>query len=210
MTIPTDHVDEEQLVRPSHWDIGYIRRFMMFFGPISSLFDFLTFTLMLRVLHASPMTFRSGWFVESLATQTLVIFVIRTRRIPFYRSHPSRPLLIAVFAVVAIGAILPLSPLASDLGFARPPLGFYAALLAMVLAYLAIVEVAKGVFQRREHRRPSPQPASAEHRMERIASKWSHSGDVRRREERVTDPTPPTLLWHAVRRPSGTSLLGPP
>ena len=79
LTIPTDRVDPEQLHAPSHWDIGMIRRFMLFFGPISSLFDFLTFALMLGVFHAGPELFRGGWFAESLATQTLVILAIRTR-----------------------------------------------------------------------------------------------------------------------------------
>ncbi|MGZ4784591.1 MAG: magnesium-translocating P-type ATPase, partial [Acidimicrobiales bacterium] len=90
MTIPTDHVDEEQLARPSHWDISFIRRFMVRFGPISSLFDFSTFAVMLWGFHAAAPLFRSGWFVESLATQTLIVFVIRTRRVPFFHSRPSR------------------------------------------------------------------------------------------------------------------------
>ena len=95
MTIPTDHVDEEMLARPSAWDLGFIRSFMMFFGPLSSIFDFVTFAVMLGVLHAHAPEFRTGWFVESLATQTLVIFVIRTRRRPFWRSRPSPSLLVA-------------------------------------------------------------------------------------------------------------------
>ena len=92
MAIPTDHVDEEAVRRPSHWDIHFIRQFMMVFGPISSLFDFATFAIMLWGFHAGADVFRSGWFVESLSTQTLVIFVIRTRRIPFLRSRPSAPI----------------------------------------------------------------------------------------------------------------------
>ena len=88
LAIPTDRVDPEQLHAPSHWNIAFIRRFMLTFGPISSLFDFLTFGLMLGVLHAGAPEFRTGWFVESLATQTLIIFAIRTRRIPFFRSRP--------------------------------------------------------------------------------------------------------------------------
>ena len=88
LAIPTDRVDDEQLHAPSHWNIAFIRRFMLTFGPISSLFDFLTFGLMLGVLHAGPVEFRTGWFVESLATQTLIIFAIRTRRMPFFRSRP--------------------------------------------------------------------------------------------------------------------------
>ena len=87
---PTDEVDPEQLTRPAHWDVGFVRRFMLVFGPISSLFDVLTFVVMLRVFSAGPALFRSGWFVESLATQTLVIFAVRTRRVPFWRSRPSR------------------------------------------------------------------------------------------------------------------------
>jgi Mg2+-importing ATPase len=146
LTIPTDHVDLEQLRAPSHWDIAFIRRFMLFFGPLSSLFDFLTFGIMLGPLHAGPALFRSGWFVESLATQALVIFAIRTRRIPFLRSRPSAPLVIATATVVVIGALLPLSPLAHVLGFVAPPPVFYAALVVMVAAYLVLVEMGKRLF----------------------------------------------------------------
>ncbi len=113
LAIPTDTVDDEQLRRPSHWDIAFIRRFMIFFGPLSSVFDFVTFAVMLWVFHSGPAQFRSGWFVESLATQTLVIFAIRTRRVPFFRSHPSLPLTLAALGVVTVGAILPATPSAS-------------------------------------------------------------------------------------------------
>src|SRR5207245_2999279 len=89
VAIPSDRVDAEQLARPVHWDLRAIRRFMFTFGPVSSLFDFLTFAVLLAVLHAGPAEFRSGWFVESLATQTLVVFVIRTHRSPPWRSPPS-------------------------------------------------------------------------------------------------------------------------
>ena len=112
LAIPTDRVDKEQLLAPSHWNIAFIRRFMLTFGPISSLFDFLTFGLMLGVLHAGPVEFRTGWFVESLATQTLIIFAIRTRRVPFFRSRPGLVLTLAAFAVVVIGVALTVSPLA--------------------------------------------------------------------------------------------------
>ncbi|MET1153776.1 magnesium-translocating P-type ATPase, partial [Arthrobacter sp.] len=105
LAIPTDRVDEEQLQAPAHWNIAFIRRFMLTFGPISSLFDFLTFGLMLGVLHAGPVEFRTGWFVESLATQTLIIFAIRTRRIPFYRSRPGIVLTAATFTVIGIGVV---------------------------------------------------------------------------------------------------------
>ena len=107
LAIPTDNVDPELVAQPTRWDLGFIRKFMLFFGPISSLFDFATFGIMLWVFHAGPALFQTGWFVESLATQTLVIFVIRTRRVPFFRSRPSVPLALAAVGIVAIGAVLP-------------------------------------------------------------------------------------------------------
>jgi P-type Mg2+ transporter len=175
MTIPTDRVDAEQLARPSHWDIGFIRRFMIRFGPISSLFDFATFAVMLWVFDAAAPLFRSGWFVESLATQTLIVFVIRTRRVPFLRSRPSRPLLVSVGAVVTIGALIPQSPINDTLGFAPLPAAFFGVLVAFVVAYLASVEVAKYFFYKTAiptaaaplHRGPT-------HRIHRLASRWSH------------------------------------
>jgi P-type Mg2+ transporter len=148
LAIPTDNVDEEQLRKPSHWDIAFIRRFMLCFGPLSSVFDFITFGVMLWALHAGPDLFHSGWFVESLATQTLVIFAIRTRRVPFFRSHPSLPLILAALGVVSIGALLPATPLARTLGFQPLPGGFYLALALMVLGYLALIEVGKRIFYR--------------------------------------------------------------
>ena len=107
LAIPTNEVDPEQVAQPTCWDVGFIRRFMLFVGPVSSIFDFITFGVMLWVFHAGPALFRSEWFVESLATQTLVIFAIRTRRIPFFRSRPSLPLALAALTVVTIGAVLP-------------------------------------------------------------------------------------------------------
>jgi hypothetical protein len=121
LAIPTDNVDSEQLRKPSHWDIGFIRRFMVCFGPLSSAFDFVTFGVMVWVFHSGAAQFRSGWFVESLATQTLVIFAIRTRRVPFFRSHPSVPLALAVVGVALVGALLPATPLAHSLGFQPLP-----------------------------------------------------------------------------------------
>jgi Mg2+-importing ATPase len=149
MTIPTDNVDEELMRRPAHWDIGFIRRFMLFFGPISSLYDFMTFGVMLWVFDAGPELFRTGWFVESLCTQALVIFVIRTRRIPFFHSRPSRPLLLATLAVAAVAVAIPYSPLAAPLGFVAPPAPFLGILAVMVVTYLGLVETGKWVFYRR-------------------------------------------------------------
>jgi Mg2+-importing ATPase len=116
LAIPTDNVDPETVARPAAWDIGFVRRFMAVFGPVSSIFDFLTFFVMLTVLNASHAEFRSGWFIESLATQTLVVFLIRTRRVPFYRSTPSLAMMITPTAMALVGAILPFSPPSSSSG----------------------------------------------------------------------------------------------
>jgi len=146
LAIPSDGVDAEQLRRPSHWDIAFIRRFMLTFGPLSSVFDGVTFAVMLWVFHSGPAQFRSGWFVESLATQTLIIFAIRTRRVPFFRSRPSLPLTLAALAAVTVGAILPATPVAHALGFQPLPPAFFAALAGMVVGYLALIEVGKRLF----------------------------------------------------------------
>lgn len=175
LAIPTDRVDPEQLRAPSHWDIGLIRRFMLFFGPISSLFDFLTFAIMLGPFHAGPSLFRAGWFVESLATQTLIIFAIRTRR-PMLRSRPSTTLVVAALTTVLVGAWIPLSPLADLLGFASPPATFYAMLAGLVLAYLALVELAKRLFYA-ELDSTRPRPTVRPHRrLQRRASRFSVGG----------------------------------
>jgi Mg2+-importing ATPase len=156
LAIPGDRVDKEQLLAPSHWDIGFIRRFMFLFGPISSLFDFATFALMLFVFDAVPGEFRAGWFIESIVTQTLIIFVIRTRRVPFFRSRPSLGLVGASLGVVAVGVYLPLSPLAGVLGFDPLPVPFFLALLGMAAVYLVLVELAKLWFYARAAQQPVP------------------------------------------------------
>ena len=117
LVIPTDRVDPEALARPAAWDMKFIRRFMSVFGPVSSIFDFLTFWVMLAVLHAGHVEFRTGWFVESIATQTLVIYVIRTRRVPFFKSRPSWPMLVVPTGAALVGAVLPYTGLAHLLGF---------------------------------------------------------------------------------------------
>jgi Mg2+-importing ATPase len=175
LTIPTDHVDEEQLHRPSHWNIGFIRRFMLFFGPISSLFDFMTFGVMIGLFHAGPDLFRTGWFLESLATQTLVIFAVRTRRVPFLRSRPSWQLVAAVFGVIAAGAALPWTPVGGPLGFTRLPLGFFLVLLSMIAAYLVLIEAGKRLFYAdSDPDRPQPRRRGRAHRIQRRASRFSH------------------------------------
>ena len=173
LAIPTDNVDEEQLRRPSHWDIGFIRRFMIFFGPLSSVFDFATFGIMLWIFHSGPAQFRSGWFVESLATQTLIIFAIRTRRVPFFRSHPSLPLTLAALGVVTIGTLLPATPLAHTLGFQPLPGAFFAALVGLVAAYLALVEIGKRIFYSAAASTAAEPPRYAHRHFRRRAARFS-------------------------------------
>jgi Mg2+-importing ATPase len=148
VAIPSDRVDRSYLVKPRHWNIAFIRRYMLVLGPISSAYDFLTFAVMLGVFHAGAPLFRTGWFVESLATQTLVIFVIRTAGRP-WANLPSRALAWGVGTSVVVGIALPFTPLADWLGFTPLPPLFFGALLAMVVAYLALVEVVKRWFYRR-------------------------------------------------------------
>ncbi len=142
VTIPTDNVDAAYVRKPQHWDIKLIRNFMIFIGPISSVYDFLTFYVLLHFLRAGEAEFHTGWFVESLATQTLVLFIIRTNRNPL-RSRPSGPLAVTTLLMVALGTALPYTPFARPLGFTPlPPLYFVFLALATV-TYLALVEIAK-------------------------------------------------------------------
>ncbi|GAA2332207.1 magnesium-translocating P-type ATPase [Streptomyces cuspidosporus] len=173
LAIPTDEADEEQVRRPAHWDIAFIRRFMVCFGPISSLFDFLTFAVMLGVFHADAAQFHTGWFVESLATQTLVIFAIRTRRIPFWRSRPSLPLTLTALGVVAFGAALPVTPLAHVLGFQLLPTVFFATVAGMVVVYLVLVEIGKRIFYRAAPPSIPPRPALGHRHLRRRAARFS-------------------------------------
>jgi Mg2+-importing ATPase len=148
LAIPTDRVDAEQLSAPSHWDLGLIRRFMLFFGPISSLFDFLAFAVLLGVFHAGAQLFQTGWFVESLATQSLIIFAIRTRRTPLWRSRPGGLLALAAVATVAVGVLLPWTPLGPLMGFQPLPPALLGAMGLLVVGYLIVVEAGKRWFFR--------------------------------------------------------------
>jgi len=178
MAIPTDRVDPEALARPAAWDMKFIRRFMSVFGPVSSIFDFLTFWVMLSVLHAGHVEFRTGWFIESIATQTLVIYVIRTRRVPFFKSRPSVPMLLVPTGAALVGAVLPYTGLAGLLGFTPLPTTFFLLLFAMVVVYLLLVELAKSRFYRAPHAR-TPRPSTThterlERRIRRRASRFTH------------------------------------
>src|SRR5262249_14891530 len=148
VAIPSDRVDRTYMLKPKRWNVAFIRRYMLFIGPLSSLFDFATFAVMLLVFRASEPLFRSGWFVESLATQTLVIFVIRTADRP-WSSRPSRGLAWGVSLCAAVGALLPFSPAAPYLGFAPLPPVFFGFLVLMIAIYLGLVEIAKRWFYRR-------------------------------------------------------------
>ncbi len=176
LVIPTDRVDPEALARPAAWDMKFIRRFMSVFGPVSSIFDFLTFWVMLSLLHAGHVEFRTGWFVESIATQTLVIYVIRTRRVPFFKSRPSMAMLFVPTGAALVGAVLPYTGLATLLGFTPLPTTFFLLLFGMVVVYLGLVELAKTRFYRAPHAR-TPRIASThserlERRIRRRASRF--------------------------------------
>lgn len=145
-SIPTDEVDEEYLEKPRKWNIKSIRRFMIFIGPVSSIFDFATFGVLLFVFHAPETAFHTGWFLESLCTQTLVIHVIRTGKIPFIESRPSKFLIFTSILIVAVGLILPFSPLAEPFGFTPPPALFFVALIIIVALYLLMVHFVKQLF----------------------------------------------------------------
>ncbi|HEU6453086.1 MAG TPA: magnesium-translocating P-type ATPase [Gemmatimonadaceae bacterium] len=142
LTIPTDRVDESWIRSPRKWDVRFVRNFMFSVGPVSSIFDVLTFYALLRLFHASEPLFHTGWFVESLVTQVLVLLVIRTMRSPL-RDPPSRALAVSITLVVAFGMLLPYLPLAGLLGFTPLPASFFALLIALTLTYLLIVERVK-------------------------------------------------------------------
>ena len=146
--IPTDEVDAEWLVKPRKWEIGNLRRFILFIGPISSIFDYATFFIMLYVFNCwnNPDLFHTGWFVESLFTQTLIIHIIRTNKIPFLQSWASRPLLLGSLVIVTVGAWLTVSPLADMLGFVPLPTLFWLLLAIMLACYVALTQLVKNWF----------------------------------------------------------------
>ena len=176
LAIPTDNVDPEVLARPAGWDIAFVRRFMLVFGPISSVFDIATFLVMIHVLHAGQSEFRTGWFVESLVTQTLVVFLIRTRRVPFFRSQPSLPMIITPITSAVVGIAIAFSPAAHVLGFAGLPIAYFFILLGMIGVYLVLIEAAKARFYRIGHQPQRRQRTSTErheHHVRRRAARFS-------------------------------------
>jgi Mg2+-importing ATPase len=154
--LPSDNVDADVESEPARWDVHAIERFMVVFGPISSIFDYLTFGALLLMLGTNnPESFRAGWFVESLFTQILVVLVIRTRITPFWRSRPSKQLGLAIVAALAVAVIVTVTPIGSELlKFGALPWQFWILLVFLVAAYLTLIEIVKRIFDRHEAGRP--------------------------------------------------------
>ena len=153
VAIPFDNVDDEQIQKPQRWNPSDLGRFMLFFGPISSIFDILTFCLMWFVFHANTpehqTLFQSGWFVVGLLSQTLIVHMIRTRRIPFIQSRAAWPLIVMTGIVMALGIALPFSPLASYLQLQALPLSYFPWLVAILAGYMVLTQMVKGFYARR-------------------------------------------------------------
>ncbi len=148
MTIAGDNVDPVYINKPHRWDIEFIRRFMLVFGPLSSLFDLATFGVLLWVLHANEQAFHSGWFIESVISASLVVFAVRTR-LPIWNSRPSKAMRIVTALVCLAAAALPYTPLAGLMGFVPLPVNTILILLGIVALYLITAEAVKRVFYRR-------------------------------------------------------------
>jgi P-type Mg2+ transporter len=148
MAIAGDSVDPESVDRPHRWDIGFIRRFMVTFGLLSSVFDYLTFGTLLLVLHADAVHLRTGWFMESVISEALIVLVIRSRR-PFYRSAPGRYLVLATLGSVIATLLLPWIPLGRLFGFAPLPLSYVVLLYLIIMLYVVAAESVKRIFYRK-------------------------------------------------------------
>jgi Mg2+-importing ATPase len=146
IAIPLDNVDESYLLKPQRWDLKLIYKYMVIYGLTSSVFDLLTFWLLFKIVAVNESQFRTGWFIESLATQILVVFVIRTHHSPFYKSRPSKTLILSTLLCLAIGWILPYMPFASKIGFSPLPFQVILYILLFVIFYLACAELVKRIF----------------------------------------------------------------
>ena len=149
VTIAADNVDVELIKNPKKWDVGFIKKFMLTFGPVSSIFDFVTFFILLDLFKSVPSTFRTGWFIESLITQTLIVFAIRTSKVPFLKSKPSKYLLIGSFITLILGIIFILPPFASYFSFSVLTIKFYPYLIFIVIFYFVLVEFVKSIFYKK-------------------------------------------------------------
>ena len=148
-TLPTDHTDPESMRAPLKWSMHEFSKYILVFGVVSSLFDFLTFYLLVAVFHLSEMHFQTGWFIESIATQVLIIFIIRTKRVPFFKSRPSWYVLSSVLGVVALAWAIPYTPIGALFSFVALPPMILLAILVIVAAYLVVGEIVKYFFYRR-------------------------------------------------------------
>lgn len=146
LSIPSDNVDVEYLKKPKHWDMKFIKKYMIIFGPISSIFDFLTFYILFGVLHLNVATFQAGWFIESLATQILVIYIIRTQKIPFLQSRPSKYLVYSTLSALFLGVILTTDGIGDFFGFSPLPVKAFIAIFVLVIVYLLLMELVKQLF----------------------------------------------------------------
>lgn len=146
ITIPTDNVDEDSLLKPTPWNIDFIKKFMFVMGPVSSLFDFITFGFLWYIFRASPEMFHTGWFIESLFTQTLIVFVIRTRKVPFIKSNPSDLLLYSSLAVILAGSAIVFSSVGKYFGFVALPPILFITLMAISIVYLFTTQIIKDLF----------------------------------------------------------------
>jgi Mg2+-importing ATPase len=150
ITIPSDRVDPDLIQKPKRWDMTFIKRFMIIFGPVSSIFDLLTFGILFFVFHTDAAAFQTGWFIESVATQTLVIHVVRTKKIPFFQSTASPQLLISSFAFVVLAWLLPYTPIGEFFKFQILPANILLTIICLVILYLITVEIVKRRFYARQ------------------------------------------------------------
>jgi Mg2+-importing ATPase len=148
MTIATDRVDKEMVDYPRRWDIKAIRKFMITFGMVSSVFDYFTFGVLLLILHATQDQFRTGWFLESVISASLIVLVIRSRK-PFFKTRPSKYLLMATLLAIVVTLILPFTPLGEIFGFNRLPISFLLLIGIIVIGYIIAAEVAKMIFYKK-------------------------------------------------------------
>ncbi len=149
LAIPSDNVDTDYLKKPKHWNINFIKKYMIIFGPISSIFDLLTFYILFAVFHFNVSTFQAGWFLESLATQTLVIYIIRTQKIPFLQSRPSKYLLLTTLGAVGLGWLLTQRGIGEFFGFSPLPWFAIITIFVLVIIYLFMVEFVKQIFYKK-------------------------------------------------------------
>jgi len=148
MAIATDRVDQINIQSPQRWDLNFIKRFMVIFGLLSSVFDYLTFGVLLYVFHANEKTFQTGWFVESVVSATLIVLVVRTR-LPFFKSLPGKYLSIATGAILLLVLVLPVTPFSALFGFTPLPPVYYAWTLLIVACYILSAELAKHWFYKK-------------------------------------------------------------